>query len=408
MKRYVRKYLAVLCATILVVAILTGCAAPSPSTTPTPDTTPTPSTTPTPDTTPTPSTTPTPDTTPSAENPFEGLGVKPDGTQYEFVYSVVMLYNPWTAFTAGIFEHYGELAGLDYRVYDQDANSVNMASHLEDFLITKPDGVLLDPVDGDAAVPGVDALMAAGIPVFVDETAIISDNYVSFCTHDNLSMGEAIGEWTADYFEEKGIPGRVYECKGMLTMVDAIDRHEGFMRGIEGSNTTIFEGPDCSWSDEQCANAVMDAFPTHDDLNAVFTHGGMLQGACEGLNSIGMLHPVGDPEHILAVSVDDNDATCTLLRDGWADAVCEHSPWRTTDLLMKQMFTYIILGEPVTKLTVLPSQIITPDIIQEELEKPGGPTIWGLVMAEEDFSYDNLPVIDCPYIETPTKAMLSK
>jgi ABC-type sugar transport system substrate-binding protein len=340
-----------------------------------------------------------------AGNPLEGLAVKPDGTPYTFAYEYIFLYNPYMAFAEGVWADYMSKAGAKSIEIDANLDETAEISGLTDLLTTKPDAVLVHPVDGWAAAPAVDKLTAAGIPVFNYCVECVTESIVSYVEANHYEMGKTIGKWTADYFAAKGEPGYVFECQGLIKTFIAMGRHDGFMAAIDGTNVHMEPGPDCAWADEECCNNVISAFPAHPEYNCVYTHGGMLDGATSGLRTVGLLYPVGDPNHIVAVSIDANDATCRLIHDGWADAVVSHDPWPEVDYITKAMFTNVILGQPVPyKDLVLPSPIYTYQDIVTDWGRDM-PIIWGVIM-DKQIDYNTLPVLDMSdYIQTPTAAM---
>jgi len=308
------------------------------------------------------------------------------------------------AFSVGIWESYMQKAGAEYTLHDANLDVAAELAMLEDLVVAKPDGVLVHPVDGWAAAPMVDKLTEAGIPVFNFCVECPTESVVGYYEANNFEMGKAMGEWVADYFEQAGVPGYVFECQGLIKTFIAMGRHDGFMAGIEGSNVTMNPGPDCEWADEKCSNGVIDAFPAHPEYNCVYCHGGMVNGAIEGLRTVGRLYPVGDPEHVLSVSVDANDQTCRLIREGWSSAVTSHDSWPEVDLSIKAMFTHVILGKSVPQKVILPSPVYFYDEVVADWEREL-PLIWGNIMLKE-IPYDDLPVLDMSdYIETPTAAM---
>jgi ABC-type sugar transport system substrate-binding protein len=175
------------------------------------------------------------------------------------------------------------------------------------------------------------------------------------------------------------------------------------VEGVEGrSSVTLVAGTDCEWADEKCANAVMDAFPANPQLNAIMTHGGMLKGASEGLKSIGRLYPAGDPNHVPMITIDENDSTCELIRDGWASAVAMHDAWVQTDYTFKTACHSVILGNAIPKEVFLPTGVVTHEMIVADWERDI-PTVWGLIMLK-GIDLKTLPVLYLTeYISTPTK-----
>ncbi|MBA7670488.1 hypothetical protein ES703_78634 [subsurface metagenome] len=336
--------------------------------------------------------------------PMKGLAVKPDGTPYYFAYSFCLLYNPWMAFTIGIFESYMTRAGAVYTAHDANVSIDKQMADLEDLLIRKPDGVLLQPVDGDAAVPAAEKLAQAGIPVFNYDVRVPTPTIVSSARVDNFDEGWAMGKYLVNYFEEKGIPGHAYELYGYLGSELSRQRSAGFHAALEGTNIEILTSAETFYAEEKACDFVMDTLPAHPEINAVFDHG-VASGTYKGLEAIEKLYPVGHPLHIVHVTISLNSDTAEIMRDGYCDACAVECPWIQVDIEAKAMFTHVILGKPVPKEVILPTTVHTYETIVEEFESPT-PTVWGIIIFRQ-IPYDALPVMDLPeIIVTPTRAML--
>jgi len=294
-------------------------------------------------------------------------------------------------------------AGANYSLHDAQMDAGKMVSDMEDFLVMEPDMVFVQAADGKAAVPPTEALMNAGIPVFGWDVLPETDNIVATVNHTDSDLGTTAGEFLVEEFERLGKAGKVYTCQGMLSMSQTIQRHAAFLEAIEGSNVEAVAECEASWRDENCLSCIEAAFTADPELNAIFTHGGMLNGAVEALRGMGKLYPVGDPNHIVCVTIDEGEATCQLIRDGDADAVSKHSPYDDVDYMVKTAFWYVVCGQPVQQKELLQGTFpITQAMILEDFEREL-PQFWGVALLK-GIDYSELPILDNQYVDTPTLA----
>jgi len=246
-------------------------------------------------------------------------------------------------------------------------------------------------------------LMNHGIPVFGWDVLPETDNITATVNHTDAALGTTVGEFIAEEFDRLGKPGKVYTCMGMLSMSQTLQRDAAFKEAIAGSNVESVSDCEASWSDENCANCVLSAFTANPDLNAIFTHGGMLNGAVEALKSMDKLYPVGHPDHVVLVTIDEGEATCAILRDGYGDAVSKHSPYDDVDYMVKTALWHTVCGQsPARRHLEQGTYPITSEMIIEDVARDV-PQFWGVALLK-GITYDQLAVLENQYVETPTLA----
>jgi len=309
----------------------------------------------------------------------------------------------WSAFAGNIWQEYMSRTGVDYSLHSAERDAGKMVSDLEDFIVMNPDGVFIQATDTKAAVIPTENLMKAGIPVFGWDVLPETDNITATIDYIDGDIGKMLGQWVVEDFDRRGIAGRVYVCQGMLAMAQTMERHNGFLEGIKGSNVEVVGAAEASWMDEPCANLVTTAFTADPTLNCFFSHGGMIGGGVQALEAMGRLKPVDDPDHVVAVVIGEGKTECELIRDGKADAVASMSPFDDVDYMVKQALWYVVLGQPVQvkhlrqDTTILDQAAITADYARDPS------TLWGVLLSK-GLTYPEFPVLDNPYIETPTLA----
>lgn len=396
-----KKFVVPLMAVAIVVALLLGCmpAPEAPPVTPPPVTPPpvTPPVTPPVE----PPVTP-PPAPPEEEFVYADLAIKPDGTPYYFGQSMHFLYNPWCVFAYQLFESFIGRSGARYTSLDANMDITKQLADLEDFIVKDIDGLTFTVIDEVAIGPGIEGLITAGIPVYNYDNIVKVAGMQMAVTYDQVEMGRVAGAYAVEYYEAKGIPGKVFECCGALTFANHWHREEGVLSAFEGYDVELVIGPDCAWSDELCANAVMDAFTADPELNGVYAPGGMLMGACEGLAAIGI-----DPVEIGIFGVNSDDSTTQLILEGKVTGVAHNSPGRLIDFAMKAMLWEVVIGKPVTDFcsreVLLPVIVITKEKLDAELAS-GNIETWGLVMLQGTPYIDLVPYDTSDLLPTPTVA----
>jgi len=335
-----------------------------------------------------------------AGNPFEGLGIRPDGTPYKIALCNHFLDCPWAAFAAGITEAYVAKAGADFVFFDAQFNVEAYNANFADIVeMGDVDGVMTCPVDAIPAISAVEKGRDAGIPTFCFGDEVPGPATLSTCVHDYVGISKKGGEMVNQYAEDRGETIDVFELWGHIGHLCAQQRHQGFHLATDpnSENVIVHESGNCEWTCTLAQDAVIDYFSTHPDWDAIYDMGNMVGGAIEGLRTIGMLYPVGHPEHIFLVATDAAPEAVQGLRDGYVDFIIGHSPWEEVDGAFKALLQYVCLGNSVERVYFCREYLVTHDTVDN-------PLIWGNIMLEGTPNYSQLPVLDEPdLIAMPTK-----
>ncbi len=150
---------------------------------------------------------------PSADaegNPWEGKRI---GVAH------ITLYDEWCTEVKRQFEKQGAEAGFaEVNVQDGNLNAETQQKQIEDFITKKYDAIVVDPVSSDGIVPTLEAATAAGIPIFVFDSATPYEGKIAYIAWDHAKTGELAARWVADYAREN-LGGKVKT--GILAMLNA-------------------------------------------------------------------------------------------------------------------------------------------------------------------------------------------
>lgn len=271
----------------------------------------------------------TPPVTPPAapgENPFEGLGIKPDGTQYYFSYLPTWLTNEYEIFTKAVVETYWGLAGVKWDVRDANGDLMTQLSVCEDLCALKPDSILIGALEGKAICPGIDKMAAAGIAGFSDDNRTYCDSMVTITWNDSVECSKAAARFAIEDAKRMNKKLNILIIQGAKGAVCTPQRVEGFTDTIkeegEGWVTTMVSDY-CGFAAGPAADAVMSTLPAHPEINGIYeTGGGMIDGVIEGLRTLGQLKPMDDPGHIwvamFGLYPEGTDYVAEKIVDGWS------------------------------------------------------------------------------------------
>jgi len=296
-------------------------------------------------------------------NPFAGLLVKPDGSSFKIAYSVSTLEVEPCAQSTKMIEDYFPRFGLGQKGvnwttfgarFDVDAQ----IGWMEDMAATmKPDWFQVHSVSAELQIPVTEKIVyELGIPVFTQDCGIESAAVTSFIAHKFEGPGgtDILGAWLIAELERRGYgpdnPCVVAELWGMREMLTSKLRNEGFHKAIDPIDwITVIETKDTNWAEEQTATITADTIMAHPEVVALFHHGCGGQGMVPGLESIDMLLPLDDPDHIIIASNDAENAMWDAVLDGRADTFSTHGMVEPSDICFQVAVTSVVLGQPVEK-----------------------------------------------------------
>lgn len=332
-------------------------------------------------------------------NPLWGIGIKPDGTPYKFLHVAPFMGHEFMVTVDGAMKTIIERAGAEYKTIDAAANLEAQQAALEDALVTKPDGIFISVIDAPSFAVFMEKAAKTGIPIFEYDHCTFHEQVTSSVTHDQVIMGEVAGEWFLDYQNKTGKDLHIYEVWAMYSQEGVQKRHRGIHNILDGKpGITILESPDTQSRSEIAQDAVLDAFSTHPELNAIVSHYDMTIGITEALRTLGKLYPIGHPNHIPIITMDEVPSVLDHMREGLVDGTSAHSPWEEGDGVAKLALRSVCLGESVPKEIIMDTYMVTV----ENMDQPrwGAPAIWGDMLRQEPNPH-RWVILDCPYIDTP-------
>ncbi|WP_318203437.1 substrate-binding domain-containing protein [Streptomyces sp. SCL15-4] len=120
--------------------------------------------------------------------------------------------------------------GVDLTVTDAQNDASQQANQLQNFTSTSLDGIIVNPVDSDAASNSVKAAGKADIPVVAVDRGVNRASVATLVASDNVAGGELAAKTVA---EKLGGHGKIVILQGQAGTSAARERAAGFAKGLK-------------------------------------------------------------------------------------------------------------------------------------------------------------------------------
>lgn len=267
----------------------------------------------------------------------------------------------WRAAETSVSKVEAEKRGVKLKISDAQQKQENQIKAVRSFIAQGVDAIFIAPVVATGWGPVLEEAKDAEIPVFLlDRNIKVSDDslYMTAVTADNVYEGKVAADWLIN--AENGKACNVVELQGTVGASVALDRREGFLKGIEKAPNIKVVRTQSGEFTRSKGKEVMESFIKAEnggkDICAVYAHNDdMAIGAIQAIKEAG-LKPGTD---IKVVSIDGVPDIFKAMMAGEANASVELTPnmagpaldalisYKTTGVLPpKQITTESLLFEP--------------------------------------------------------------
>lgn len=206
----------------------------------------------------------------------------------------------------------------DFANADKDAQ--RQASQV-DTMVSKGDSAIIAiPWDIEAANDLAKSTIAAGIPfVSLDQAPSDLKSVTYHVGGDPCADGKVAGEFFVK--AAAGKPFKLLELQGGLANDNGIRRSKCLDDAVKAApNITIVAQVPTDWNPQKALAGTEDGLQAHPDLAGIYAPwNDALQGVFAVLKEKGRLVPVGDPKHIVIVSIDGTPLGCKAVKDKLID-----------------------------------------------------------------------------------------
>jgi ribose transport system substrate-binding protein len=278
------------------------------------------------------------------------IGVAPKGTSSVF----------WQSVQAGALA-----AGREFDVEIQwngppeETEFARQIQIVDSMINAQVDGIVLSPTEGRALVSVVDRAMSLGIPVTIFDSAIETDNYISYVATNNLEAGKMAAARVAELLSGSGQVAMVKHVPGSRSTGD---REQGFEQALNEQypGLKIVAQQFCMSDRARALRVAEDMLTAHPGLNAMFCSSEAATiGAARAVRSRDAAN------RVKLVGFDSSPSQIQDLKDGIINSLVVQDPFQIGYLGVKTIVQKLD-GETPLKQIDSPARIVTA----ADLEKP--------------------------------------
>lgn len=244
-----------------------------------------------------------------------------------------------------------EKAGYTVKEAVAEFDSAKQNNQFLNFVAEKPVGIILNPTDSDGIISAMQKATDAKIPMAVFDNPTSGGKVDFTISFDNNKAGvmaaqEIIQRLKAKYGTEKGV---VLNAYGAMTSSAWRARREGMTAEFKKyPNITYLEVP-AEGDIVKTQNAALNAIAKYGDkLDAVHAPSdNPAMGLYEALKQSNMLKKVGEPGHVIFVTIDAEPIALQRITEGYYDATINQDCIAYGELTFKMLTEYSLQGKQV-------------------------------------------------------------
>jgi ribose transport system substrate-binding protein len=269
--------------------------------------------------------------------------------------------HPWRVAMVEGNKAYAEknLPDVELIVTDGQNDSSKQVTDVESLMAQGIKVLMISPLTSDALTPVVADAMAAGIKVVTLDRKVNTDVTVHIGA-ENKPIGEAAAKFIAG---KLGGKGKIIELQGTGGASAVVDRHDGFVDGIKGTELEIVAAQNCDFLRENAVKFMEDQLQRFGpgEIQAVYAHNDeMALGAIQALEAVGRLNEV------VVVGIDVQNNAFEAVKAGKLAATFVY-PFVAPEGM--EVAYKVAKGEEVDPVIVLPGKQVDASNVDEMLGK---------------------------------------
>ncbi|MGW1600758.1 ABC transporter permease/substrate-binding protein [Streptomyces eurythermus] len=242
--------------------------------------------------------------------------------------------------------------GVDLTVTDAQNDASQQANQLQNFTSTNLDGIIVNPVDSDAAGNSVKAAGKADIPVVAVDRGVNHASVATLVASDNVAGGELAAKTVA---EKLGGTGKIVILQGQAGTSAARERAAGFAKGLKAyPGIRVLAQQPADFDRTKGLDVMSNLLQAHPDVQGVIAaNDEMALGAIKALGS-----KAG--KSVQVVGFDGTPDGLTAVKGGTLYASVAQQPSQLGRIAVDNALK-AVRGEKVAPTVKVPVKVVTKD-----------------------------------------------
>lgn len=195
---------------------------------------------------------------------------------YVIGFSQVTTVEPWRVQFNKDLRAEAELhENVELLISDANDRTDKQVADVENFIRQEVDAILISPKESAGLTGVVEQATAAGIPVFVLDRNVDTDQFVQWVGGNNSLIGEAAGAFALEQLGGAGnAQGNIVEIYGGLGITATFERSDPFHAAFEGEEgiTFLLDRQSGDWKQDQAYDIMATALRNYEDIDMVYGH----------------------------------------------------------------------------------------------------------------------------------------
>ena len=200
-----------------------------------------------------------------------GCGNKNEINKYTIGFSQCNSAEPWReAMNKELMSEAAKNSDLNLIISDGQQDNSKQVADVENFIVQEVDLLIISPNEAKPLTKVVEKAFDNGIPVIVLDRKVLTEKFSVFIGADNVKIGTAAGEYAAKLLNGKG---KILEIWGLKGSTPALERNEGFMKGIANyPGIEVIYQQDGAWLRRKGREIMENALQRFDKIDLVYAH----------------------------------------------------------------------------------------------------------------------------------------
>ncbi len=244
-----------------------------------------------------------------------------------------------------------EAQGWDFQAVNANFDNTTQIQQWSSLLLKRPIAMLGDTVDSQAMVSAVKKSNTAKVPVGMVDSLTTGGDVAISVAFDNNQGGVMAAESVIDLLKKKyngQAKGIVLNCYGSL-------KSDAWRARKEGWDATFAKYPDIRLLNrptegllKNMLSVTVDTLSEFPNLDAVHAPSDTpARGVVTALQQKGKWHKVGDPQHVIFVTIDGEPIGIQRVKEGYMDADISQDPIAYSEIAVDMLAKYSVKGTKV-------------------------------------------------------------
>ncbi|MCC3269571.1 substrate-binding domain-containing protein [Arthrobacter gengyunqii] len=232
--------------------------------------------------------------------------------------AVSTLNNPFFVELRDGAQSAAEAAGLDLDVLDAQNDSATQTNQLATAATSGTDGVIINPVDSDAAAASISPLLADETPIVAADRTVNGAEVRSLVSSDNVAGGRQAAEELA---KAMGGEGEIIILQGVAGTSASRDRGAGFAEGLKAyPGIKVAAQQTANFDRAEALNVATNLLQAHPGVTGVFAENDEM--------ALGAIQALGDRAgtDVSVVGFDGTEGGFAAIQDGTLTATIAQQP----------------------------------------------------------------------------------